>query len=967
MSCQQDVGILDENGKLTNEAKNSFISQVLLVLEYGTENIPAEKKPPIPFPEVLPPDPTFKDLIEKDENYLKDEKIYSAFHKNWLGRYEKLAKDLNLTPNFSLLPAVADPIAIAGSGFNVEIPTPSFPGGFTPYFAGQLPQKLIGDLVSSGDDSTKAKFLSPTGPVELIKSLIEKKAPPSPPPPAPPIVLPPPPPPGFSLPSQDPNQKLIVNLTPEQIAANSPKPPEAVLSDLSAKEFSAFENLPKVLTEVIGKIPSLITKLADPGKVVGDIGKIVKNSGMAGPQPKETSYLEKAAQAVLSAKIAEMTFVGALSITVGSAPGSATTAITQKTSSAEPQNKYKPKKRKEPPKQKEFLPSEKAYQRAIGLNGSSYGDISQRTRYLEGLFYSEVFFRDFPKDYLNVYGEPIVQRDGSTGPLRLDKEKSKNIEGISDYRPLEDLDSIPANNLNGFFELCELSAGNLSSCGMFVRSCYQAAGALNFFFLSLYAHGTAVQVIQNIGLMRNYRWVSEDSENYDPVKPPDGKRAIINDLYELIKGDDGVLTAKLRNLKDSLGYSFDNENMTVERFKALLEKYAGEKSIYNTNYNELKNQKKSDPYGVVTVQFGGDWSLEVDKNGKAKPQKNLSFLAPYLKDREERAYLYGKDIGAMLYNPNSPTSGFPSLKKGDAMLIVKTKPIAGGTDWLTNGEHVLLVSEDREAGYKHNSLSNNQPPKLAKSIFGIEGGSLDDNNLKPSSKPYTFTNKESVKALLQAATAPSGDAKKFVLLQGGISQAEADQAFAAFEGNGAAPSKLAAAISIGNLKLEGTLEVPSPSAILSTEHDLGYVNTTNQSVTPDNRSGPGFFIGATIMARTNNLKYKADVNNSVSIGSHPSERRIIGIFKTDNFCNKAENDSPLASIAASYMDKTIVNDTLTTYIKNPGVLDRIGHVTFPGMFKPPPKPVKIAAGNSQAESKPGKLAIDTPQQPINPK
>ena len=406
MSCQQHVGILDENNKLTKEAKNSFISQVLLVLKYGTENIPPEEKPPIPFADILPPDPTFEELIKKDPNYLRDEKIYSAFHKNWIGRYEKQANDLNFKPNFSLLPAIADPIAIAGSGFNVEIQSPNFPDGFLPYFTGQLPLKLIGDLVTSGDDSMKAKFIAPTGPLELVKSLVEKKLPPAPPPPSPPIVVPPPPPPGFSLPQPDPNQKLIANLTPEQIAANSPKPPEAVLSALSEKELSAFQNLPKVLTEVISKIPQFVTKIGDPTKIMGDIGKIVKNSGMAGPPPKETSHLEKAAQAVLASKMAEMTFVGALAITVGSAPGSATTAITQKTSDAKPENKYFPQKRKQPPVPKEKTPAEKAYERAAGLQGSSYGNTEQRTRYLEGLFYVESFLRSFTD--INIYGQSIL-------------------------------------------------------------------------------------------------------------------------------------------------------------------------------------------------------------------------------------------------------------------------------------------------------------------------------------------------------------------------------------------------------------------------------------------------------------------------------------------------------------------------------------------------------------------------------
>ncbi|NBP02369.1 MAG: hypothetical protein EBU90_20080, partial [Proteobacteria bacterium] len=535
MSAQQDVGILDANGNLTEQAKNNFIHMVLVVLEYGTENIPEDDKPKVPFPEKLEPDPTFKN-VKNNPSYLRDKQKFAAFHKNWIGRYEKLARDLNVKPNFSLLPMLADPIAVAGAGFKAEIESPTFPDGFASYFTGALPLKLIGDLVESGDDNTKAKFLSPAGPVTIVTELSKLVSPPSPPSPAPPVITPPPPPPGFSLPSPDPSQSAQFNfsLSPEQAIANLPKPPEVKLSALSEKEFSAVQNLPKALADVVSKIPSFLSKISNPGEMIGEVAKIVKDSGMLGPKPKETSYLEKAAQAVLSIKIAEMKLVAAYASTMGSAPGCATVGITQVTSSPRQEFKYLAPKRKKVTKPKVLTPGEKAYQRgsslAAGPQGSSYGNSNTRTRYLEGLFYKESLLAGYRPETLNVYGRLVEQGE----PLNFNEQADQELvaTGIE-----EKLKATPIDYPPGFFEVVSnpLTAGKLSSCGMLVRSCYAAAGAYNDFFLDFYPLGQAIQMIQNIGFIRNYRWVSEKWDQYDLANPPDGKRAILNDLFEITK------------------------------------------------------------------------------------------------------------------------------------------------------------------------------------------------------------------------------------------------------------------------------------------------------------------------------------------------------------------------------------------------------------------------------------------------
>lgn len=979
MSCQTHVGILDQNGKLTKQAKENFISEVLLVLEYGTENIPSDKKPVIPYSDKLDPDPSSVDLV-KDPTYLRDETIYADFHKTWIGRYEKLANDLNFAPNFSLLPAMADPIAIGGSAFNAELPSPEFPNGFVPYFSGLLPLKLIGDLVDSGE----TKFLSPTGPIDLVKTLLEKKAPPIPSPPTPPIITPPSPPPGFSLPAISPDQLKQPELSPEQLALqlkiDSPKPPEAVFSSLAEKEFAAFEKLPEAILGLIGKVPSILGKLANPGEAIAEVGKAIKKSGILGPEPEETSTLEKAAQTVLASKISEMSTVAVLAITVGSSPGSVTTSLTQKTSSQLPEKKYKPAPREEPPKKKKLSPAQKAIRRAEGLAGSSYGSSANRTRYLQGLFYAESMYRNF--ENLNVYGEFIPGRDENdptTAPINRDELKSytkltEAINAINNGRAR--LEYTPVDSPSGFFELQERSAGDLSSCGMFVRCCYQAAGALNNFFLSLYTHGSAVQMLQNIGFMRNFRWVSENP-NYDFQN--ESKRAIMNDLFiveenpetkeiTLIERDENLI---IPGVSDAEG-----KQINVGKFKNLLFGTAaspgiiGQNSVYNQIFEGTK-QKKNDAsfeelIGPANIEFQGDWVLEINLNGEAKPKTNrMNFLKTYVKPLEERAYLSVQDIGRMTTDEKL----FPDLAAGDAMLIVRTqlpeREFPGGqrTDHAVNGEHVLMIGADRPAGYKYSSPEN----VLENPLFGIEGGSLDDENLKEKERDDIFHKIEAIKALLQDAVGGSkNDSKNYPLLKG-LTQEDADSAIAVVEGKSTtATGKLAGAVSydpqnnVGTLKLRGTVKVPKPSAILECKHDLGFITPSyGFPGVPNNYKGAGFFLGASVMARTSQAGNVNSLKQGESFMTPPATRRIIGIFKTNNYCNEAENSGPLAARAAVYMDQICVNDS-SKYWRSNNIIDVLGSYVFKGIFKIPKGKKKVAqTANGVAVAEDGKISEPT--------
>ena len=329
------------------------------------------------------------------------------------------------------------------------------------------------------------------------------------------------------------------------------------------------------------------------------------------------------------------------------------------------------------------------------------------------------------------------------------------------YTPKEDLEFIPVTDPGGFFRVYEYTGGQFSSCAMLVRSCYQAAGALNLFFLSLYPPSTAVGLLQAIGAMRNYRWVSEDSENYDPTAPPDGKRAIINDLYSLVKDENGNLTPTPRTADTLLGYTFNNEPMTAGKLKIYLAKVAGEKSKYNDAYNTAAKDKDI-VLSNQRIKLINDWSINITPGGEESPSgEDQKFLKFYLKPREERAHLFSKDIGYMLYKPEDPKTGFPALEKGDAMLIIKTGATQPGGDQnkiINGGEHALMIGNNTKGGYAHNEKN-----ELTYPIIGIEGGAMDDDNKKPvKGEKAEFIKKENVIGILDAARAGDPFSKNYV-------------------------------------------------------------------------------------------------------------------------------------------------------------------------------------------------------------
>jgi hypothetical protein len=124
----------------------------------------------------------------------------------------------------------------------------------------------------------------------------------------------------------------------------------------------------------------------------------------------------------------------------------------------------------------------------------------------------------------------------------------------------------------------------------------------------------------------------------------------------------------------------------------------------------------------------------------------------------------------------------------------------------------------------------------------------------------------------------------------------------------------------------------------------------------DNTSGTGFFLGTSKISRTNELKNKATIEeqgNSIRI--EPQENRIIGIFKTNNYCKKIENVGDLATDAMYIMDTTPVNDVRRYF--DGGVLDNYGIYMFKDL-------IKANLGRKALRDKEGKIVTDSKGNPV---
>jgi len=462
MGVMVHSGVLTEEKKLTQHAKEKFIQDVLDVIKYGSEDLPV--KPMFQCGEPIKPNPNQNVLPD-----LFDEKIYSDFHKNTLGLYEKIAVALDLESNFSLLPVAADPIAIAGK-FGVELPALKFPDGFIPYATGLLVPKLSADLVAAG----KTEFILPIKLAQKLPSLLGVPTPPKFDPPQ--LTLPPP---LFNVPTL-PNVDLPNSQQPQlEIPGNNlgvpkpptiPKPPNEVLSDLFSVNLSVAESIPKLVGDLIAKIPEIASKLPDIMAVAGDICKLIRDSGAFG-KTEPTSTIQHAANLVLARKTAECVLGGVIATTLGSSPGSMAPTIVSNVSGEKPgpapRDGYILQPKPEETKAIKEDPVKWIIQTANGLKNTSFSDQQTRTQYLNGLFYAErIMSLVNPRTKRNVYGD-----------YATDQKLTLAQAGLGEAHTLvgqnkDTVKKIPIENPTAFYQRACSDAFNQSSCAMFLRACY---------------------------------------------------------------------------------------------------------------------------------------------------------------------------------------------------------------------------------------------------------------------------------------------------------------------------------------------------------------------------------------------------------------------------------------------------------------------------------------------------------------
>ena len=484
MGCLVHAGILKEDKTLTDTAKENFIREVKELLVYGSANLPT----PVPFPcgePMLPPNPP----LRMEDFPLEDEKLYESFHRDIIkNQYEKTVAPLDVEPTFSLLPALADPIALA-SAFGVELPPVPFPDGFVPYLTGLLVPKFFLDLLKAGITD----FVIP---VQLIPELTKLISVPQVPtiPALPPIELPPivvvPEVPTPPFPPDLPAAEIPALPLPEVPAP--PTPPAIALADVYLKDLALLEGIPKLIAEIISEIPKLISKIVNLPELFAYICGKVRDSGIFGQSAPEND-LEKAASIVLARKISECIFYVSIAKTLGSGYGSLNASIAKT-------NNNKPPEKKPATAGDNRRPSEILREFAEGSAGLSYGGAA--TSYVDRLVYYEMILSKMPPNAINLYGEPV---------------EGKPLEGTTRKMILSDPSSYAIEQPRGFAVWADYAASAFSSCGLFARACLYTAGANNEFFLSQYTDQTAVSGIILLGQIKNFEWVKVDEQTGVPT------------------------------------------------------------------------------------------------------------------------------------------------------------------------------------------------------------------------------------------------------------------------------------------------------------------------------------------------------------------------------------------------------------------------------------------------------------------
>ena len=652
------TGVLKADGTLTDVAKNSFINSVKEAVVNGTQNAYACGDP---LPPVDPP-------MSLEEFRLEDEVLYESFHRDILkGRLESTARKMDSDPSFSLLPIVADPVALAGS-FGVRIQPPSFPDGFTQYFTPAMVPLLVMDLIKSGVKD----YLLPVDILPELKKLLTIPTPPNvipdipiPSPPIPPDILTaiPAPPEGLipdvpipsaELPTEIPS--LPEGLIPEVPIPSANLPPIPTVDEFQSaieREVAVVKAIPDLLMKLISEVPKLLPKILNPAEMIAYICKLVTESG-AFPLEDPANSMEKAYNAVLSRWFAYFLYLGMISKTLGCSEGSVAPAI----ASSPPMNLKPP----EPEEPTEAIPVETPEQRVLRaarqIGGSGIAWSSDQSGYISTLFYMEEYFAGVEAGTVTATAEvpdPDATKEFNNNP------KSYTKDGIAETALKKRLG---VNHPEGFRTMAGWSAITSSSCGLFTRYCYFAGGCVNKFFLSLYPFRTAIAGIKILGRFRNYKWLL-------PPATPEGKYTFNEDLAKIAA---------------TVGTDVSTEEETNKNISL--------------------------------------WDYEIDSNGNLKA-KHIPRLTPHLKDFNDLAMISEDHLG---YIAKSTAGILPDIEPGDLILIHE---IIDGTegDIRPGSEHVLVYdASETLKGLQFPILAENVSRKLPQFISGIHGGQPDDGN-----------------------------------------------------------------------------------------------------------------------------------------------------------------------------------------------------------------------------------------------
>lgn len=803
MGCQVHAGILTEDKKLTQKAYDRFVAEVKDIVLNGSQNL--KIRTPFPCGDPIPANPDMK----PEDFVLEDTSKFPDFHKNVVvGQYEKLVVSLDMDPTFSLLPVLADPIALAGS-FGVELSPLSFPAGYLPYFTGLLVPKFAIDLASAGvTDFVPPMLLIP----ELTKLISIPKPPPIEMPPNVSLPISPidvPAPPAVDIKFSMPGLDVELPPTPEL------PDPLKLLPEYVDVKVSMATGIPNLLLQLISKMPQLLPKLVDIKSVFAEICAMVRDSGVFG-NVKSTSVVQQAANVVLARKTSECLFIAALSQTVGTSPGSVASGVSKTVLEYDALEQPTPTP-------KSLTPQQKAVQWANSLIGKSYGSAPET--YISKLFYIEEALANMPNETINIYGEPMSDEQRTANTVKAGQTQIN-------------YDITPVEQTSGFKNVAAAMAQEASSCGIFARSCYYAAGCNNRWFISQYIASTATEGFRFIGTLRNYRWVIKD--------PNDPAKDVIND--ELVNLSNTILPVK-------------------------------------------KGGTQIDPW-VLTKRI----VTQSDGTTKYEFVPRDERLLPHLKPFSERALIGIEELQSIARGEHADCPEFPALEPADVLLInnpkkentqhvlVITQPRSAG---------FVLVEPEKKGSrprlqYPLSGVDGGQTDTSNKgsALDAVKSDIYKDKLLESFVEPEKIVltpNYQDGKPLKQSEYVEIGNnAGKYYI--------EGDRVMQLYIRHDATVDKPVnvgdhfLVTNWGSMDVTDTLAVGKPTAILLCNYDIG-------SIKKDRNSEGGFYIGES----------RLFVSNGTQM-SNSDLKLIGWIARGANFLDPRENETPVGMEACIYMD-----------------------------------------------------------------